>query len=162
MPLAARVLLPAFVPGRGRVGDEHAGQRAAPGARDLAPVDPGDQGVVLKVFDHGGEPAAVERHGVLHQQGHVLARREGDAAVAGGAVVEGGRGDRVDGGAAGAGELRGAVRRAGVEDDDLEVGPRLLSKDAVEGVGEAGACVQGQDDDGGLRPAQSPVSSRPA
>src|SRR5918998_3070533 len=164
-PVAFRsscVLHPSLEARGGRIRDEHAGQRAAPRAGDLAPVEPGDQGVVLEGFDHGGQPAVVERHGVLHQQGHVLAPGEGEPAVAGGAVVEGGAGDGVHGGAAGAGQPGGAVRRARVEDNDLELPIYLLGEDALEGLGEAGAGVQGEEDDGGLRPAQSPARSRSA
>jgi hypothetical protein len=94
---------------------------AGVGARNVGAEYRGHVVRLSESLDECGQPAVVRRCRVLGEEGHVLAARHLDHAVAGAAVGELARRDLMNHRAVLASDVLGAVRGARVDDQDLHL-----------------------------------------
>ena len=119
--------------------------------RELAAVGTGDVRARARGCDEPREPARVVRDRVLRGEHDRVAARELDAQIPRAAVAELLGRDLVHDRPGGTRALGAAVRRARVDDHDLDLLLDPLRGDAREAAREVGAAVLDRDDDGDHR-----------
>lgn len=122
--------------------------RASVDVRELSPVDARHGVVPPQGRDEAGERAIFGGIGVLTREDEHLAARELRPDVARAAMVELGRGDRVNMSPEPVSPTRASVTRSRIDDDDLDVVVYTLPCDRLEAAYEVGPAVLDRDDDG--------------